>query len=97
MLLDSVRLNSANSWSHTWKDLPDSSRYSVDEAYTAGYYKRVTHDDDERNWVVTNTQSLIPKTGDNVELALVTMAASAGALIVLLLLGRKRRRQGRYQ
>lgn len=54
VLYASVTLNAANSWTHTWRELPESSQWNVKETNVPKYY-RVSYSVKGVTVVVTNT------------------------------------------
>jgi len=91
-LIETVKITAASGWKHTWKNLPDNVEYKVDEVKMEGYFKKVTHDASGKNWVITNTVSVIPATGDTILVAVGVMAISAAALVILLAVSKKRKK-----
>jgi len=92
MAEEPVKITAASGWKHTWKNLPDNVEYKVDEVKMEGYFKKVTHDASGKNWVITNTVSVIPATGDTILVAVGVMAISAAALVILLAVSKKRKK-----
>ena len=57
-VIDTVKLNSANNWEYTWKDLEKSDMYNVREVNVPKGYT-VTYQKEENLFIVTNTTSLV--------------------------------------
>lgn len=57
-VIDTVKLNSANNWEHTWKDLEKSDMYNVREVNVPKGYT-VTYQKEGNLFIVTNTTSLV--------------------------------------
>lgn len=57
-VIDTVKLNSANNWEYTWKDLEKSDMYNVREVNVPKGYT-VTYQKEGNLFIVTNTTSLV--------------------------------------
>lgn len=57
-VIDTVKLNSANNWKYTWKDLEKSDMYNVREVNVPKGYT-VTYQKEGNLFIVTNTTSLV--------------------------------------
>lgn len=87
---DAVVITKDDKWTYTWEDMPDTSVYTVKEDRISGYYTKITSDTNGLNWTITNTRSVIPQTGDMIMVTVGVMGVSAVALVVLLLMKRRK-------
>ena len=91
---DTVILNAANSWSHTWKDLTDEFEWTVDEpSVPSGYNKTVRRNG--YRFTITNTHEDNPKTGDGTNLfglgAMAAIGVAGFAATVRMLIPRRKK------
>lgn len=78
-IFDTVTLNAANGWKHTWTELTDKYEWSVDEpSVPSGYNKTVRVDG--YSYTIINTHEDNPKTGDFNNLFGLGAAAAAGSV-----------------
>ena len=93
---DELVLNKENKWTGTFEDLPLNKdgkeiKYTVSEKSVKNYNAKVTGSA-EKGFVVTNTHTSIPTTGDESNLPLFAVLFSIGAvaLVSAVVLGRKK-------
>lgn len=93
---DELVLNKENKWTGTFEDLPLNKdgkeiKYTVSEKSVKNYNAKVTGSA-EKGFVVTNTHTSIPTTGDESNLPLYAVLFSVGAvaLVSAVVLGRKK-------
>lgn len=94
LYVDKVVLNADNDWYHEWtqlngKPLTDAQEYTIKEDRVSGFYSKITNEGND--WVVTNTVSVIPETGDYIMIAVGVLAVTGAALALLLLLKKKKK------
>lgn len=79
-VIDTIELNEANNWTHTWLDIEKSDKYDVKEINIPEGYT-VTYKNEEFTFTVTNTDKL-PQTGQ--EYLSIILLATSGVFLILL-------------
>lgn len=92
VVIDTVILEEACGWKHEWVDLDSGFTYTVREKTVLDKYKTAIHQDGN-SFVITNTYSVIPQTGQLWWPVPVLLAAG----LLMILLGLLRRRGMGYE
>lgn len=84
-VVESVKLQAENAWSHTFQGLAKSAEYSVNEEEVEGY--RASYNGDvENGFVITNTyeeDEQKPITGDNQKVGLMILLCGVSAIVLI--------------
>lgn len=78
-VVDTIKLSIENNWTYTWKNLPKSDEYSVEEINIPNGYQ-ATYRSEGNTFIVTNTNTLV-QTGNN--LILIEILAFTGIIFIV--------------
>lgn len=79
-VIDTIKLNDENNWTHTWTNLPQSDEYSVQEVDIPKGYQ-ATYRFENNTFIITNTNTLV-QTGNN--LVLIEFLALFGIIFIII-------------